>query len=502
MERILQTTGFFLLFLLLPFLSGCFPSEQSRSKPEAFVFASGSDAQKLDPADVDDGESVNTLAQICEGLVRFRSGTLEIEPALAESYEISEDGMTYTFQLREGVSFHDGTPLDAEAAVFSFQRQIDSDHPGHLSGSNFQYWNYLYQDVKSVEATAPMTVEFQLHQPNASLLNSLAIFPAFLLSPASFEKYGAEVVRNPVGTGPYRFVRWLPNEAIVLERNPDYWGEPAEFEQLIFKVVPDNTVRVLELRSGQVHAIDGVQPAELPGLANDPRFTIYREPGLNVGYLTFAETAVRLAEPEIREAIAWVIDREKLAEVALDQSGSVAHYPLPPGSLGLPEKEVEIPYDPEAAREVLARYSDRWQTPLRLHAMTAPRAYFPDSVRAASLIREDLAKVGLQVEIVARDFKSHLDALRNGDFEMALIGWIGDNGDTDNFLSIFFGSWAAEKGAATNFAFYKNDEMDHWLYQGRKETDPAKRQEIYEKALALWRRDLPLIPLVHGDTIV
>jgi len=486
----------------LVFFSACDSGPEAGRAPEVFVFARGSDAQKLDPADVDDGESVNTLAQICEGLVRFRSGTLEIEPALARSYQVSPDGLTYTFQLREGVRFHDGTPLDAEAAVFSFQRQMDPSHPGHLAGANFQYWNYLYQEVESVGAVGVMELEFRLSEPNASLLYSLAVFPAYLVSPTSFHEHGAEVVRHPVGTGPYRFVRWWPNEVIVLERNDDYWGERAAYDRMIFKVVPDNTVRVLELRNGQVHGLDGIQPAELPSLEADPRFTVYRAAGMNVGYLTFSGFAERLADPEVRLALAMAINRSNLARVALDGTGRVAHYPLPPGFVGLPADAEEIPFDPAAAREILQQYAGRWTQPLRLHVMTAPRVYFPDSVRAASLIRRDLEQVGLKVEIVARDFKSHLDLLRHGDFEMGLIGWVGDNGDTDNFLSVFFGGWAAEVGSATNFSFYRNPDMDRLLLAGRREVDTGTRQGIYQDALALWRRDLPILPLVHGEDVV
>lgn len=488
--------------LALAFFAGCGSGSEQGRGSEVFVFARGSDAQKLDPADVDDGESVNTLAQICEGLVRFRSGTLEIEPALARSFQVSPDGLTYTFQLREGVYFHDGTPLDAEAAVFSFQRQMDPSHPGHLAGANFQYWNYLYQEVESVEAVGPMEVEFRLSEPNASLLYSLAIFPAYLVSPTSFQKHGEGVVRHPVGTGPYRFVRWLPNEAIVLERNDNYWGGRPSFARLMFKVVPDNTVRVLELRNGQVHGLDGIQPGELPGLEADQRFTVYRAAGMNVGYLSFSGFSERLAEPEVRLALAMAINRPNLAEVALEGTGQVARYPLPPGFLGTPTEGDEIPFHPAAAREILGRYPERWAEPLRLHVMTAPRGYFPDSVRAASLIRRDLEQVGLKVEIVARDFKSHLDTLRRGDYEMGLIGWVGDNGDTDNFLSIFFGSWAAEIGSATNFSFYQNPEMDRLLLSGRRVVDTEERQRIYREALALWRRDLPILPLVHGEDVV
>lgn len=500
--RLLLTTGWLSIGFFLIGCGGSGGSDGAAPAPETFVFARGSDAQKLDPADIDDGESVNTLAQICEGLVRFRSGTLEIEPALAESYSISDDGLTYTFELREGVTFHDGTPLNAETAVFSFHRQMDPDHPGHLPGASFQYWGYLYQEVDSVEATGQMTVTFRLREPNAALLSSLAVFPAHLVSPGAFEKYGTDAARRPVGTGPYRFVRWLPNQAIILERNPDYWGDLPEFDQLTFKVVPDNTVRVLELRSGEVHGIDGVDPADLPLLKADDRFTVYRAPGMNVGYLAFNGENERFAEPEIREAIYMAIDREKLVAVGLDGAGTVAHYPVPPGFVETPDDRDRVPYDPDRARTALAEFKGRWATPIRLNVMNAPRSYFPDSVRAASLIRQDLEAVGLQVEIIVRDFKTHLDLMRNGAFEIGLIGWIGDNGDADNFLSIFFGSWAAEKGAATNFSFYRNPEMDSLLMAGRRTTDRAERMSIYRNVLAVWRRDLPILPLVHGDNIV
>ena len=187
-------------------LVGCKPQKPSR--PATFIFAHGSDAQKLDPADVDDGESVNCMAQIMEGLVRFKSGTFEVEPALAESWKITDKGRTYTFKIREGVRFHDGTPLDAEAARYSFARQMDPNHPAHLPEANFQYWNYLYQDVTSVEAVDARTLVFHLKQSNATLLASLAIFPAWLVSPNALKTYGADFQRHPVGTGPYRFVSW------------------------------------------------------------------------------------------------------------------------------------------------------------------------------------------------------------------------------------------------------------------------------------------------------
>ncbi len=484
--------------------SSCSRKSASGDRTETLIFATGSDAQKLDPADIDDGGSVNILTQICEGLVRFRSGSLEIEPCLAESYEISEDGLRYTFHLREGVRFHDGTLLTAEVALFSFQRQMDEEHPGHLQEASFQYWKTLYQEIKEVRAEGEMSIVFELSEPNSSLLYSLAIFPAFLLSPNALEEHGDNFQRHPVGTGPYRFLNWTPNQAIVMEKNPDYWdvANAPKFERLVMKVVPENSVRLLELKSGNVHAISGLQPAELMALASDPMFTVYQKPGMNVGYLTYNLQDPRFASEEVRLAIAMAIDREELAEFALDGTGRAADYPVPPGFLGIPEKGDPIPYDPERAREILRTHPELTATPLKLQVMSQPRPFFPDPVKAASFIRAELEKVGLSVDIEVKDFKSHLNSLRNFEYEFGLIGWIGDNGDTDNFLSIFFGSWGTEKGAALNYASYKNDEMDAYLLSARRETDLAKRQDLYEKCLALWRRDIPIVPLVHSNNIV
>ncbi len=498
---LLKRTSIILVAVVLA-VSGCKP--RSTGTPTTFIFARGSDSQKLDPADVDDGESVNALAQVMEGLVRLRSGTFEVEPCLAESWEVTPDGLTYTFKIREGVRFHDGTPLDAEAARYSFARQMDPAHPAHLPEANFQYWNYLYQEVNAVEAVDSRTLVFRLSSPNSSLLYSLAIFPAWLVSPRALETHGAEFQRHPVGTGPYRFSSWSPNQAIVFEKNPDYWDRsaPPQFERIVMKVVPENTVRLLELRAGRVHGIDGLQPAELRALRDDPSLRVYNEPGMNVGYLAFQMENPKFAEAEVREAFAMAINLEELRQVALDGSGTVARLPIPPGFLGDDgDRSHDIPFDPDSARRILAKYSERWKTPVTLHVMTAPRPFLPEPVKAASLIRASLERVGVPVEIIAKDFKTHLDLTRDGAFELAILGWIGDNGDTDNFLSILFGSWAAEKGAATNISFYKNAEMDRLLLAARAEVDEGKRAGLYKEALAVWRRDLPIIPLLHGDNI-
>jgi len=489
-----------LLAIAAGVLAGCGGPKAPEGKPGAFVFARGSDAQKLDPADVDDGESVNTLAQICEGLLRFKPGTLELEPWLAESFESSADGLTHTFRIRDGIEFHDGTPLTAETAAFSFRRQLDDGHPAHLPTASYSYWKFLYPEVAAVEVVDDMTLRFRLSKPNATLLYSLAIFPAWLISP---QTPPAEIPSRPIGTGPYRFVEWRPGQAVVLAKNENYWAYEPQFERLILKTTPENTVRRLELQSGDVDGIDGVQPAEAFALARNPDFTLYRAPSMNVGYLAIQSSAKRWQDPELRRALAMAIDRKAIAELALDGAAVPANYPIPPGFLGEPKaSEPPIPYDPEAARKILARYPELMDEPIVISTFNAARAYFPDPQRVASLIRNDWKAAGLKVDVETRDFKSHLQTLRNGDFETALIGWYGDNGDTDNFLSTFFHSRAAQPGSATNFSFYRNPKMDELLDAARRTENPQQRSELYTKALEIWEEDLPIIPLVHAEQLV
>ena len=498
----LSRTSIFVLGLLgAALLAGCSGGGDS-DRSEVFVFARGSDAQKLDPADVDDGESVNTLSQICEGLLRFKSGTLDIEPCLAESYSISDDGKSYRFKLRPNVTFHDGTPLNAETALFSFRRQMDPEHPGHLKEASFSYWKDLYQDVEEVNALGEMELEFTLSQPNASLLYSLAIFPASLLSPAALENHRSDFQRHPVGTGPYRFLEWRPNQVIMLERNDSYWGEKPTMPRIAITVVPDSTVRLLKLKTGEIHAMDGLQPAELAALKDDPEIQVFQEAGLNVGYLTFNLDTERMADRAFREAIALAIDRETLAKVGLKGAGRAASYPLPKGFLGYPNVEEVLAPNVEEARKMVEAHPEWVREPLEIQVMNAPRPYFPDPVTIATFIKGQLEAVGIPVKVVSSDFKAYLSNLRNGDYEVGLIGWVGDNGDSDNFLSVFFASWAAEKGTATNYSFYRNEAMDRLLLAGRAEMDLEKRSAIYGDVLKLWRKDLPILPLVHGDNIV
>lgn len=232
------------------------------------VFVRGQDSVKLDPAAITDGESSKVVEQIFDTLVRFKPESSEIEPALATSWSRNEDGTVWTFEIRPGVTFHDGTPLDAAAVVTAFERQRDEHHPYHFPEHQYAYWLDLFSFVERVEPGAkPLEVVFRCSEPVPPFfLQLLATFAMGIPSPAALEKWGADFATHPVGTGPFRFVKWDPDAEIVLERNDDYWDGAPALKQVVFEPSENATVRTERLLEGQADLIDNLDPLSLDRL--------------------------------------------------------------------------------------------------------------------------------------------------------------------------------------------------------------------------------------------
>ena len=467
-------------------LTGC--QHPPRSPRDTLIFARGADSQKLDPADVDDGESIKVLVNICQGLVRFKHGTTEVEPCLATSWTISPDGLTYTFRIRPGVHFHDGTPLDAEAAAFSFRRQMDKSHPGRPPDATFAYWSAMFNMIAAVEVVDPMTLRLRLREPHAPLLASLCIPAAHLISPKFIDQ------RHPVGTGPFRFVEWIPNERIVLEVNPDYWEGPPKIQRLIFKVVPDSATRLIQLQTDQIQAMDGIDPNDLPIIRRDETLKLITAPGLNVCYLAFNCRKPPLDDRNVRRAIAAAIHTKDIIEDVYRGAAVVAKNPLPPFVAGYNNAIPETP--------TLQHPMTPLSQPLQLYVMTNPRPYLPNPLRAAEMIKADLAQAGIPVEIVPNEWGAHLSRTSHGEHEMALMGWVGDTGDADNFLYVLLDKDTATLGSALNICFWTNDAYHDLMLAARRELDPEKRAALYRKAQEIIFKEIPMVPLAHAESLM
>ncbi|MFO7742408.1 MAG: ABC transporter substrate-binding protein, partial [Anaerolineae bacterium] len=326
-----------------------------------FIFGRGGDSVQLDPAVVTDGESFRVTGQVLEPLFQYEdNGTLPI-PALATDYSVSDDGLVWTINLREDVQFHDGTDFNAEAVVFNFERQRLTDHEYHFESQNYTYYDYMWMGfdddsiIQAVEAVDEHTVEFTLSEPLAPMLANLAMDMFAISSPTAMQECGEDYgtpTCGPVGTGPFKFVEWVEDDHITVEANMDYWAGAPGVEQVIWRVIPDDSARFLALRAGDIHALEQAGIEDIRTAEEDPNMYV-EATGLNTGYLAPNYHIEELRDPLVREAIYHAIDREAIREAFYGEYGEVASTFLHPSMWGRPDLE-DWEYDPELSMELLA----------------------------------------------------------------------------------------------------------------------------------------------------
>ena len=328
----------------------------SQPKDGSLVYLRGNDSTKLDPGDVTDGESSKVVEQIFDQLIRFKSGTVEVEPSLATAWSHSEDRKTWVFTIREGVTFHDGTKLDGAAVANAFERQRDPEHPHHFDDGVWSYWQNLFGFIEKVEVGSnPMEVVFRCKEPAPPFfIPMLAAFNTSIPSPAALTKYGKKFRRNPVGTGPFKFVSWKSGEEIKLERNDDYWDGAPTLKTVFFRVSDNPTIRSTRLMAGeQADLIDNLDPQTVPDLDAHADVSLVRAPGINVGYLAMNTQKPPFDDPRVREAVALALSKPRIVKFAYQGLARPATTPVPPTMPGHHEGIVDRKRDAKKARALL-----------------------------------------------------------------------------------------------------------------------------------------------------
>jgi ABC-type transport system substrate-binding protein len=329
---------------------------------DTFIFGRGGDSVQLDPAIVTDGESFRVTGQCLEPLYQYEPGSTKPIPALAKACTANEEATEWTCELREGVTFHDGTDFNAEAVVYNFERWRFTDHPTHFESQVFEYYEYMWSGfddasiITSVEKVDDYTVKFTLSAPLAPFLANLAMDIFAISSPAAIEEYGEDYGLQEVGcvgTGPYKFVEWVEGDHITVEANEDYWGGAPETKTVIWNVIPDDSARFLALRAGDIHALEQAVVEDLETAEADPDLYVETRPALNTGYLAFSYKIKEFQNPLVREAIAHAINRQGLIENFYGAYGQVAKTFLPPLIWGYNDAIEDWTYDPELARDLL-----------------------------------------------------------------------------------------------------------------------------------------------------
>ncbi|MGH3665555.1 MAG: ABC transporter substrate-binding protein [Egibacteraceae bacterium] len=500
--------------------------EQAGAEADAtMVFGTSADPVVLDGFLVSDGESLRAIDQMFEGLVTLEPGGTEVAPGLATEWESSGNGREWTFQLREGVTFHDGEPFNAEAVCANFERWYNSS--GSFQNPNATYyWQTVfggfaevepeYEDsvpsdslYEGCEATGESEVVISLTKPSAAFLAAMALTNFTFASPAALEEFGADEgevddegifrptgtygTEHPTGTGPFMFESWTRGDRLTMVRNPDYWGDaPGNIGTLIFRPIADNAARLQALQTGEIQGYDLVEPQDFETIQSDENLQLLERPAFNVGYIGFAQQNEPLQDKAVREAVAHAINRQEIVEAFYAGQGEVAHEFMPPELFGYAEDVTKYDYDPDRAEQLLTDAG--FELPVEIDfafPTEVSRPYMPDPQANFEAMVADLEECCFTVEEKSAIWSpDYLDNQSNGRYGMYLLGWTGDFGDPDHFIGTFFQDPQDAWG-------FENAEIHEILDEAEAETDEQQRIELYEEANRLIMAFLPGVPYVH-----
>jgi peptide/nickel transport system substrate-binding protein len=489
------------------------------------VFGAAAEPVVLDGPLVSDGESLRVIDQIFEGLVGQKPGTTQVVPLLATKWKASRSGLAWTFTLRKGVRFHDGTRFNAAAVCANFDRWFS--FPGPLqSDAVSYYWNTVFGGFKHPAAGNPgpdkslykgcaargqYTAIIFLTRRSSSFIGALAEATFGMASPSALNKYKADAgtvdttgvfhptgtfgTQHPIGTGPFMLKSWRLGQALTLVRNPNYWGKKAHLDRVIFRPIADNAARLQALQSGEIQGYDLVDPSDVPTIERSGNLKILNRPAFNVGYVGINQKFKPMDNILVREAVAYALDRTAVVTSFYAGRGQVATQFMPPLVVGYaPDKSVpRYLFDPNKAKALLRQAGV--QIPLSVdlwYPTSVSRPYMPDPKRNAEAFGASLEKSGFKVTFHSAPWRpDYLGAVGSGKAELFLLGWTGDYGDPANFLNVHFGQENDQFG-------FSNPSLFNLLKRADAETNLAKRTQLYQQASIQVMKFLPVVPYVHS----
>ena len=484
------------------------------AQAKTLVYCSEGSPEGFDPALYTAGTTFDASSKtVYNRLLQFKPGTTELENGLAESYDVSDDGLEYTFHLRPGVKFHSTdffTPsreFNADDVIFSFDRQMNKDNPfnQYVEGASWEYFNSMSMPdlVKSIEKVDDMTVKFTLNRPEAPFLANLAMDFASILSKEYADKLAeggnkADLNQKPIGTGPFQFVAYQPDAVIRYKANPDYFRGKQPIDDLVFAITTDTSVRQQKLKAGECQVMPYPNPADIESLKADDSLQVMEQEGLNVGYLAYNTKQAPFDRAEVRKALNMAINKQAILDVVFQGSGQAAKNPIPPTMWSYNDAIEDDPYDPEKAQQML-KDAGVENLSMKIWAMPVARPYNPNARRMAELIQEDLSKIGVDAEVVTYEWGEYLKRSAAEDRDGAvLLGWTGDNGDPDNFLAVLLG---CDGVGGANRAQWCNEEFND-LVQKAKTGTQDERAELYKKAQEVFKREAPWATIAHSVTVM
>jgi dipeptide transport system substrate-binding protein len=479
------------------------------AEAKTLVYCSEASPEGFNPQLYESGTTLDATKPLYNGLTEFVTGKTTLRPALATKWTVSDDGLTYTFTLRKGVKFHGKgfTPtrdMNADDVVFSFERQLDPKNPyAKVSGGDYQYFNDMSMPdiLKSVEKVDDDTVKFTLNKPEAPFLADLAMPFASIESKEYADamlKAGTpeQVDLTPVGTGPFILESYEKDAVIRYAGAADYWGGKPKLDKLIFAITPDAAVRWAKLKANECQVMPYPNPADIAAMMKDPNVKVLHQEGLNVGYLAMNVEHKPFDDLRVRLAINYAINRDAILKAVYQGAGKKAKNPIPPTIWSYNDAVKDYPYDPAKAKALLAEAGLKDGFKAHLWAMPVQRPYNPNAKLMAEMMQADLKKVGIDVDIVSYEWGEYLKRTKNGEHDMALLGWTGDNGDPDNFF--FLHGCAAARPGGQNLSKWCNKDYDDRLNKAKTLTDQKERAKLYGEMQVIDHEEAPDLKIAHS----
>jgi peptide/nickel transport system substrate-binding protein len=481
-----------------------------------FVFAASSDPVMLDPAMASDGETFRVARQQFEGLVSTKPGTTDTEPLLATKWDVSSDGLSYTFTLRDGVKFSDGTDFNAAAVCYNFDRWYNWTGVNQSENISY-YYTSLFKGFKtgktggiydSCEAKSASEAVIKLKKPFAAFVQAMTL-PAFSMqSPDALKKYNADktggtdtdprfseyATAHPTGTGPFVFDKWDRGQQVTLKRNDNYWGEKAKIATVIIRTISDSKARTQELQAGNIDGYDLVGPADVEPL-KQAGFQILNRPAFNILYLGMNQKNKALQDIKVRQAISYAIDKAAVVKSSLPAGSVPAKEFMPNLVEGYDDSVAEYAYDLNKAKDLLKQAGQENLTLKFAYPTGVSRPYMPAPEDTFAVIKSQLEKAGIKITPVAAKWSPDYLDMVQGDkgvdkHDIHLLGWTGDYNDADNFVGVFFGRKSSEWG-------FDNAKLFDDLAKARELPTRDEQIPAYKKLNAEIADYVPGVPLAH-----
>lgn len=492
-------------------LAGCDYRKGASVKDDVLVYCSEGSPETFNPQLSTSGTTFDASSRpIYNRLVEFKPGTTLIQPALATGWEISKDGREYIFYLRKNVKFHHNelfTPtrnFNADDVIFSFNRQRLVAHPFHkISSLAYGYFDSMELAglVKNIIKLDDYKIKFELNQANSPFLSTLAMDFTSILSAEYANQLLAQarpelIDTQPIGTGPFRLVRYQPDAFIRYIAHADYWQGEQKLKHLVYAITPDPSLRYARLYAGECDVMANPLPVHVDAARNQSQMQVLTEPGLNLAYLTLNTLKPPFDNRLVRIALNHAVNKEAIINAVYQNTASLAKNPIPPSMWSYDNTTSDYQYDLDRAKRLLTQAGYPKGFEMNIWTMSAQRPYNPNAKKMAELIQQDLIEVGIRVTISTFEYGTFLAKTRKGEHHSALMGWISDNGDPDNFFTPLLSCSGTLSG--TNTARWCDEEFNHLLSKARENNYLPSRQKLYKKAQHLFKSSSPWVPIAHA----